>query len=159
MGICLTAVGMINQDLRPLAQSQFDFPCRQRGYIHRFPGAVLDVHRDALISQDGAAYKLVAQEGDTKAAQVMFVVGSGGSAEHPNWQENLTLAGKLQMALTNRYNQLARPITLRASRFNQHLTKGSLLVEVGGHGNTLEEAVEGGKLFARTVGAALRDMG
>ena len=120
---------------------------------------VLDVHRDALISQDGAAYKLVAQEGDTKAAQVMFVVGSGGSAEHPNWQENLTLAVKLQMALTNRYNQLARPITLRASRFNQHLTKGSLLVEVGGHGNTLEEAVEGGKLFARTVGAALRDMG
>ena len=120
---------------------------------------VLDVHRDALISQDGAAYKLVAQEGDTKAAQVMFVVGSGGSAEHPNWQENLALAVKLQMALTDRYHQLARPITLRASRFNQHLSKGSLLVEVGGHGNTLEEAVEGGKLFARTVGAALREMG
>ena len=36
---------------------------------------------------------------------------------------------------------------------------GSLLVEVGGHGNTLEEAVEGGKLFARTVGAALQEMG
>ena len=120
---------------------------------------VLDVHRDALISQDGAAYKLVAQEGEVKAAQVMFVVGSGGSAEHPNWQENLTLAVKLQLALTHRYNQLARPITLRASRFNQHLSKGSLLVEVGGHGNTLEEAVEGGKLFARTVGAALREMG
>lgn len=120
---------------------------------------VLDVHRDALISQDGAAYKLVAQEGEVKAAQVMFVVGSGGSAEHSNWQENLTLAVKLQLALTHRYNQLARPITLRASRFNQHLSKGSLLVEVGGHGNTLEEAVEGGKLFARTVGAALREMG
>lgn len=120
---------------------------------------VLDVHRDALISQDGAAYKLVAQEGEAKVAQVMFVVGSGGSAEHPNWQENLALAVKLQMALTDRYDQLARPITLRASRFNQHLSKGSLLVEVGGHGNTLEEAVEGGKLFARTVGAALREMG
>lgn len=120
---------------------------------------VLDVHRDALISQDGAAYKLVAREGETKAAQVMFVVGSGGGAEHPNWQENLALAVKLQMALTDRYDQLARPITLRASRFNQHLSRGSLLVEVGGHGNTLEEAVEGGKLFARTVGAALREMG
>lgn len=120
---------------------------------------VLDVHRDALISQNGAAYKLVAQEGEAKVAQVMFVVGSGGSAEHPNWQENLALAVKLQMALTDRYDQLARPITLRASRFNQHLSKGSLLVEVGGHGNTLEEAVEGGKLFARTVGAALREMG
>ena len=120
---------------------------------------VLDVHRDALISQDGAAYKLVAQEGEQKVAQVMFVVGSSdGSTDHPNWRENLALAIHLQTSLGQRYQQLARPITLRSSRFNQHLSTGSLLVEVGGHGNTLEEAIDGGKLFARTVGAALRDM-
>jgi stage II sporulation protein P len=120
---------------------------------------ILDVHRDALISQDGAAYKLVAQEGEQKVAQVMFVVGSSdGSTDHPNWRENLGLAIHLQSSLTQRYDELARPITLRSSRFNQHLSTGSLLVEVGGHGNTLEEAVEGGKLFARTVGAALKDM-
>ena len=120
---------------------------------------VLDVHRDALISQDGAAYKLVAQEGEEKVAQVMFVVGSSdGSTHHPNWRENLALAVHLQTILSQRYEQLARPITLRSSRFNQHLSTGSLLVEVGGHGNTLEEAIDGAKLFARTVGAALRDM-
>lgn len=120
---------------------------------------VLDVHRDALVSADGAAYKLVAQEGEEKVAQVMLVVGSGDSGlEHPNWRANLALAVKLQLALTDRYDQLARPITLRASRFNQHLSSGALLVEVGGHGNTLEEAVAGGRMFARTVGAALKNM-
>lgn len=120
---------------------------------------VLDVHRDALVSADGAAYKLIAQEGEEKVAQVMLVVGSGDSGlEHPNWRANLALAVKLQLALTDRYDQLARPITLRASRFNQHLSSGALLVEVGGHGNTLEEAVAGGRMFARTVGAALKNM-
>ena len=131
------------------------------GWLAQYPSIqfILDVHRDALISQDGAAYKLVAQEGEQKVAQVMFVVGSSdGSTDHPNWRKNLGLAIHLQSALTQRYEQLARPITLRSSRFNQHLSTGSLLVEVGGHGNTLEEAVEGGKLFARTVGAALKDM-
>ncbi len=120
---------------------------------------VLDVHRDALVSADGAAYKLIAQEGEEKVAQVMLVVGSGdGGAEHPNWRSNLALAVKLQLALTARYDQLARPITLRASRFNQHLSPGALLVEIGGHGNTLEEAIAGGRLFAKTVGAALKSM-
>lgn len=120
---------------------------------------VLDVHRDALVSADGAAYKLIAQEGEEKVAQVMLVVGSGDSGlEHPNWRANLALAVKLQLALTDRYDQLARPITLRASRFNQHLSSGALLVEVGGHGNTLEEAIAGGRMFARTVGAALKNM-
>lgn len=120
---------------------------------------VLDVHRDALVSSDGAAYKLIAQEGEEKVAQVMLVVGSGDSGlPHPNWRANLALAVKLQLALTARYDQLARPITLRASRFNQHLSSGALLVEVGGHGNTLEEAVAGGRMFARTVGAALKQM-
>ena len=48
---------------------------------------VLDVHRDALVSEGGAAYKLISQEGDEKVAQVMLVVGSDASgASHPRWQ-------------------------------------------------------------------------
>ncbi len=120
---------------------------------------ILDVHRDALVSADGAAYKLIAQEGDERIAQVMLVAGSSDSgAEHPNWRQNLALAVQLQMALTRDYVQLARPITLRSARFNQHLSAGSLLVEVGGHGNTLEEAIPAARLFARTVGETLKEL-
>lgn len=120
---------------------------------------VLDVHRDALVSEDGAAYKLISQEGDEKVAQVMLVVGSDASgASHPRWQENLALAVKLQLLLTGQYDQLARPITLRSTRFNQDTSPGALLVEVGGHGNTLAEAVAGGKKFAQTAGELLKTM-
>lgn len=120
---------------------------------------VLDVHRDALVSEDGAAYKLISQEGEEKVAQVMLVVGSDDSgASHPNWQENLALAVKLQLLLTGQYDQLARPIALRSTRFNQDTSPGALLVEVGGHGNTLAEAVAGGKKFAQTAGELLKTM-
>ena len=120
---------------------------------------VLDVHRDALVGRDGQVYKMVAQEAGQKVAQVMLVVGSNDSGmEHPNWRENLALAVKLQLELTRDWGQLARPITLRSSRYNQHLSPGSLLVEVGGHGNTLQEAIAGARLFAQSIGQVLKTM-
>ncbi len=130
-------------------------------WLKQYPSIqfALDVHRDALVSQDGAAYRFIAQEGDEKVAQVMLVVGSSDSgAAHPNWKSNMALAVRLQLALTARYQQLARPITLRSTRFNQDIAPGILLVEVGGHGNTLEEAIAGAKLFAKTTGAALKEL-
>ena len=147
----------------------YDYPVYNEAYtraragvqkwLEKYPGItlVLDVHRDALVSADGAAYKLIAREGDEKVAQVMLVMGSDGAGSaHPNWRENLALAVQVQLELTKNYTQLARPITLRGSRFNQDLSPGALLVEVGGHGNTLEEALAGGRLFAGTIGEMLK---
>ena len=120
---------------------------------------VLDVHRDALVTQEGVAYQFVAQEGQDMVAQVMLVVGSGNSSsEHPNWEKNLVLALDLQNTLSERYEQLVRPIALRNSRFNQHLSEGALLVEIGGHGNTLSQALEGARMFAKTTGARLKTL-
>lgn len=120
---------------------------------------VLDVHRDALEGSDGQVYKLVSQEAGKKVAQVMLVVGSSGSgAEHPRWKDNLAFAVKLQQGLVRGYNSLARPIVLRNSRYNQQLLPGSLLVEVGGHGNTLSEAIDGARLWADNVARTLLAM-
>lgn len=130
-------------------------------WLERYPSLclLLDVHRDAMESQDGAAYRFITEEEGGRAAQIMFVMGSSdGGTEHPNWRSNLALAVRLQQALAEEYAHLARPITLRGSRFNQDLSPGCLLVEVGGHGNTLREAITSGRLFARTVGEALRRM-
>ena len=113
---------------------------------------VLDVHRDALAEEDGTIYKAISEEGGKQAAQVMLVVGTNGKGDfHPLWQENLTAAMAIQQQLLDDYNTLARPMVLRSSRFNQDLRAGSLLVEVGTHGNTLEEAIRGGRLFAQSV--------
>jgi stage II sporulation protein P len=46
-------------------------------------------------------------------------------------------------------------MVLRASRFNQHLSVGSVLVEVGTHGNTLREALAGVRLFGQSAAAVL----
>ena len=120
---------------------------------------ILDVHRDALVGTDGAIYKLVSQENEKKAAQVMLVVGTdSGGASHPGWADNLALAIRIQKELISDYVSLARPIALRSSSYNQELSPGSLLVEVGGHGNTLTEALDGARLFAESVSQVLSGM-
>ena len=44
-----------------------------------------------------------------------------------------------------------RPVNLRSSRFNQHVSPGALIVEVGASGNTLGEALYGAELFAKAL--------
>ena len=41
-----------------------------------------------------------------------------------------------------------RPVTVRNSRYNQQVTAGSLLIEVGTAGNSLDEALAAARLFA-----------
>lgn len=117
---------------------------------------VLDVHRDALVGTDGTVYKPVLEVDGVKTAQVMLLVGTDDAGAYfPDWTEHLALAMQLQRQMDALWPDLARPITLRTARFNQQLTKGSLLVEIGSHGNTLDEALAGARLFARAAGQVL----
>lgn len=130
------------------------------GYLERYPSIqlVLDVHRDALIGEDGTVYKAVTTIDGEPTAQVLMILGSPENGEHPRWMENMALAMKIQKNLDALYPTLARPITLRSSAYNQDLTTGSLLVEVGCHGNTLQESIRGGRLFARCAGEVLLEL-
>lgn len=123
-----------------------------QSYLAQYPSIrfILDVHRDAIEDSQGNQYKVVsAIEGQGTAAQMSLVVGSDGSGlTHPNWLENLKLAVTLQQDILTEYPTLMRPILLRKSRYNQHATTGSLLVEVGAAGNSPEEAALAGRLFA-----------
>ena len=121
---------------------------------------VLDVHRDALVGNNGEVYKLVSTEAEQKVAQVMLVVGTDdGGANHPGWKNNLAFAVALQKELVRGYSSLARPIVLRSSSYNQQLRPGYLLVEVGGHGNTLTEAIAGARMWADNVARTLTSLG
>jgi len=126
-----------------------------RSYLAQYPSIrfVLDVHRDAVADSEGRQYKVVAQaeEGKT-AAQMTLVVGSdGGGLEHPKWKENLKLAVALQGEILRDHPSLMRPMLLRNSRYNQHATTGSLLLEAGAAGNSPEEAALAGRLFAEAM--------
>ena len=130
-------------------------------WLERYPSikVVFDVHRDALVGNEGEVYKLVSDEAGQKVAQVMMVLGTdAGGADHPRWKDNLAFALKLQRNLVKGYASLARPTVLRKSRYNQQLCPGSVLVEVGGHGNSLSEAIAGGRLWADNVARTLLEM-
>ena len=73
---------------------------------------------------------------------------NSGGQSNDLWIENLKLACAVQETLYKDYPTLMRPVTVRNSRYNQHATTGSLLVEVGTAGNSLEEAVNAARLFA-----------
>lgn len=126
-------------------------------YLDKYPSIaiVIDVHRDAIISGD-VVYKTVAEDEDTPCAQTMFVVGTNASGlEHPDWEENLKLALYLQAAVHLKHPTLQRAVKLVQERYNQQLTTGSLILEVGSNGNTLQEALNAIEFFAEGAGPAL----
>ena len=130
------------------------------GYLAQYPTiqVILDIHRDALVGEDGTIYKPLLTVDGAPTAQVMLLVGSDDAGgDFPDWQEHLALAMEIQGRMNSLWPGLARPITLRTARFNQQLAKGSLLVEVGSHGNTLEETLAGARLFARAAGQVLQE--
>jgi len=120
---------------------------------------VLDIHRDAFVYDDGSKAKFVSEIDGKKTAQLMLVVGSsGGGLEHPNWRENMKFAIKLQNHISKKYPTLMRGINLRNERFNGHLTSGSLIIEVGSSGNTLEESILGATLGAEQIADFLKSL-
>lgn len=130
-------------------------------WLEKYPTiqVILDVHRDALVASDGTVYKTTAEVEGEKMAQVMLVVGSdAGGQTHQNWRGNLAVAAAVQSQLNADYPMLARPMILRSSRFNQQLVPAALLVEVGSHGNTLQEALAAARLFASSFARTLDDL-
>lgn len=128
-------------------------------YLKKYPSLryVLDIHRDAIEDSDGNEYKVIAPTEEGAAAQLSLVVGSDGSgAPHPDWMSNLRFAAALQQQLLGEHPQLMRPILLRKSRYNQHVSPGALLVEAGAAGNSPEEAVLAGRLFAEGLAELLQ---
>ena len=117
---------------------------------------VIDVHRDALNQPQAQKYKLVADLGTQKTAQVMMVIGTDTAAgDHPHWRKNLKLALRVQKNMAYQWPTLARPIKLTRSSYNQFSAIGAMIVEVGANGNSLAEAVQGGHLYAEALAAAL----
>ena len=69
-------------------------------------------------------------------------------SDHDRWQDNLRLAVAVEERLMQSYPTLMRPITLRNYSYNQSVCPGSMLVEVGAAGNSLDEAIYAARLFA-----------
>ena len=116
---------------------------------------VIDLHRDAIGSNSN--YAPTVRIGEDYAAQLMFVIGTnGGGLWHPNWNQNLKFAIKLQEKAEEMYPGLFKPIILRNSRYNQHLAKAASIIEVGATGNTLEQCMTSMKYLAEVMHEAMK---
>ena len=118
---------------------------------------VLDIHRDGITKEDGTKVKLLTDINGIDTAQVMLVVGTNTNLPHDNWQENFKFAAKIQAKAIEMYPTLMRQINLRKERFNEQMSPGSLIIEVGTNGNLLSEALEGGKDIAEVISAVLKE--
>lgn len=117
---------------------------------------IFDLHRDAVGSSN--EYAPTVKIGDEYVAQIMFVIGTdGGGLSHPDWQQNLKFAIKVQQKANELYPGLFRPIIVRDSRYNQHVSKAATIIEVGATGNTLEQCLGSMKYFSKVLDEVLKE--
>lgn len=113
---------------------------------------VLDLHRDAAEDANGNQKTSAVTVDGVSTANLMLVMGSNkGNRTFPNWERNLALAVKLQAQLEQTNPGLCKPIKLVTSRYNQDLSTGALLVEVGTAGNTHAEALAAAEHLAEGI--------
>ncbi|MGI6269900.1 MAG: stage II sporulation protein P [Candidatus Howiella sp.] len=129
--------------------------------LKKYPSikVVLDLHRDS-VGSEAEKVKAVQKIGDKNAAQIMLVMGceDGSITNHPNWRQNLRLAMRFQQAAELKYPGLARSIMLVPRCYNQNLTSGSMLIEIGTEANTLAEAEYSAELVGDILSRVLKGL-
>lgn len=108
---------------------------------------VIDLHRD------GVARSVTTAEINGKpAGKILFVVGS----RHPHWKENNEKALFLHHQLEQLSPGISRGVRERPLVYNQHVHPGALLIEIGGHENSLDEARRTLPVLAEALNALYR---
>lgn len=118
---------------------------------------IFDVHRDAYSGTYNGANS-VQQDGQS-VAYVMMLVGKGTGAtgsgfdERPDWPKNLELAQRITDEMNALLPGVSRDVKIKNGRFNQHVSTGALLIEVGNNRNTLDEALAACPVIAQAIAA------
>ncbi len=131
-------------------------------YLEKYPSitVTLDIHRDAIEQDGGVRVKPTAVINGKKAAQIMIIAGvDDGTMDFPNWRENMKFASALQQEMESSYEGLTRAVMVCHRRYNMYLTTNSLLVEMGGHANTLDEAIYSGQMLGKSLVEVLKENG
>ena len=110
------------------------------------PVAIFDVHRDAVPAEQ--------YETDVEgkaATKIKLVIGR----TNPNSKTNLEYAKRIKAVMDKEKPGLSNGIFMGKGDYNQDLSPRAILIEVGSHENSKEEAVKGVKEFADVIPAVL----
>lgn len=160
-------VAILGKELVTLLQDQYGLPLLHHRGIYDLPRTpayekarpviqellaanpqlemVIDLHRDGVLR--GISTTTL---NGVEVGKILIVIGT----RHPGWESNLSFALRLQHELETVAPGLSRGIRRQNYGYNQDLHPNSILIEVGGHENTLEEASRAipylGEALART---------
>lgn len=116
----------------------------------------IDLHRDAYV--EGLQPCIEDDQGNTYA-QLMLLVGRGDAYSGdalPPYDDNLAFAQRLTSELNARIPGICRNVTVKSGRYNQHVDKRCILIEVGHNQNTLQQALASVPCLADAIDAVLR---
>lgn len=108
---------------------------------------IIDLHRDsAPLSKTLMTYK------EIPYAKILFVVG----AEHENYEQNYNLAQTLNDYLNEEIPGITRGISKKSGPgvngiYNQNLSSNSVLIELGGQYNEIEELNNSLKILSKVI--------
>lgn len=124
------------------------------GLLSEYPSikAVFDIHRDAIEYADGTRVSAVSEINGKKAAQFMIICAADdGNYDVPDYIDNFHFACEIQQEAEKLYPTLTRPVLFQYCQYNQQVSKGALLIEVGSHGNSTDQAIYTGELIGKTL--------
>ncbi|MDQ0230271.1 stage II sporulation protein P [Metabacillus malikii] len=108
---------------------------------------VFDIHRDSLPKD-----LTTANINGEQMAKILFIIGSG----HKNYKENLNFASKINAIIEKRYSGLSKGVIIKDKSqgngvYNQDLSPNSVIVEIGGVENTLEELYRSADVLGEAI--------
>ena len=115
---------------------------------------VLDIHRDAIERDGGVRVAPVYEKDGESSAQIMIVSG----CNYEGYDKNFRLACLIQRHIHSDYKGIERPILFTYKKYNQDLTEGSLLIEIGGHANSIDEAKNSGEILGKSLVSAFYEI-
>ncbi len=158
-GICVIHDGTVFDD--PLYENSYS---RSRERIEQilseYPSikVVLDIHRDGIADGDARIAPVVETDSGT-AAQIMIICGcDDGSGILPDYMDNLRFAIYLQQGIERDTPGLTRPLLFDYRFYNQDLTAGSLVIEIGALGNSREQALRSARLAGDSIASLLKTL-
>lgn len=113
----------------------------------------IDLHRDS-ISKD----KTTLESNGVKYAKILFVVG----LEHENYEKNLKIATELSERLNKECAGISKGVYKKQGKYvngiyNQDFSSNTMLIEIGGVENNIEEAVNTIGILAKVLAEYIGD--
>lgn len=119
----------------------------------------IDIHRDAYDYTEEDTLTINGQQ----VAKIMLVVGTGEGNNgtpilpRPDYKANYAYAKQITDNINSKVQGLAKTVRVNKSRYNQHISKRAILVEMGYTGNNMDEVLRSVPYLAESIASTIQN--